>query len=557
MTTHMPKTIRAIVDQDALARVSSFFDAGLEDIFNELFQNARRAGATRVDVTHEDGQITVTDDGSGIEDPQSLLSFGRSEWNNPDISAEHPAGMGFYSLSRRDSVIVQSHPSNGTPWQVTLEPDHFTGKADAEVIDLIDEAPRPHGTGVAFDWEKDSHWSVRASSMYFPLAVTLNGEAIQQTDFFKDATSIHEWEGLRIGVYRNNTHSWGDQYGSVNFHGVVVRAADHLPYVPTLDSGRYGVKIDVVACPHLELTLPARKKLVQTPFLERLNDASLRAIYTDIVVTGLDIGVSKQVQLDAARLGIHINDAQPMLRHWVPSSDWYMTDDSAANIKHQVLDGAFIMDSDIGKPFEHTIRRAIDHSDLPIDIFQQDSDLIGHAWYDRIPIISDIRVIASFGENQYDLISDDVKAHGFRPDTIDVEILAKDPNGKEIVMLATTDIALVDDTHEDAFNAHPYVTVNSDVTVDDLVNLVMSAHFCAYDEGDSYDTQESEATEEVRTMAITIIKSKDEAFKQDLLNSLQRMGVHRLSSGTSIVITVGDDRTISVDINMPETNTDQ
>ena len=78
--------IRARIHERALSRVTNLFNAGLGDIFAELFQNARRGGAGRIDVTVEripsqfegDRLITVIDDGAGIADPAVLLSFGES-----------------------------------------------------------------------------------------------------------------------------------------------------------------------------------------------------------------------------------------------------------------------------------------------------------------------------------------------------------------------------------------------------------------------------------------------------------------------------------------------
>ena len=44
----LPPSIQAEVHPDAINHLSSFFDGSLTDIFNEMPQNARRAGATRV-----------------------------------------------------------------------------------------------------------------------------------------------------------------------------------------------------------------------------------------------------------------------------------------------------------------------------------------------------------------------------------------------------------------------------------------------------------------------------------------------------------------------------
>ena len=69
--------LRARVSPEAISKVTRIFNGTLDDIFNELFQNARRAGASHVAVTaeHLDDAclISVVDDGAGIADPVDLV----------------------------------------------------------------------------------------------------------------------------------------------------------------------------------------------------------------------------------------------------------------------------------------------------------------------------------------------------------------------------------------------------------------------------------------------------------------------------------------------------
>ena len=70
----MTTTIQAQVSQATLSKVSRLFNASLTDCFNELLQNARRAGASVVIVTlTRDRQLVIADDGVGITNPQTLL----------------------------------------------------------------------------------------------------------------------------------------------------------------------------------------------------------------------------------------------------------------------------------------------------------------------------------------------------------------------------------------------------------------------------------------------------------------------------------------------------
>jgi hypothetical protein len=96
----MTITIQAQVSQATLSKVSRLFNSSLTDCLNELLQNARRAGATTVKMTLSDDRLlTLEDDGTGIAQPQTLLTLGESDWSEETQQQEDPAGMGVFSLA--------------------------------------------------------------------------------------------------------------------------------------------------------------------------------------------------------------------------------------------------------------------------------------------------------------------------------------------------------------------------------------------------------------------------------------------------------------------------
>ena len=173
-TMQVPQSIHATIHEDAINRVAGFFNAGTKDILNELLQNARRSGATRVDITTQPDRITVADDGAGIADPAAILAFGQSGWDNRAAQSEHAAGMGFYALARSERVRVTSRRRDETAWQVDLTPDHFVGKLDAPVQRLF-ESTTPPGTNVTFAITKDPDRDIMDAARYYPLPVRVNG----------------------------------------------------------------------------------------------------------------------------------------------------------------------------------------------------------------------------------------------------------------------------------------------------------------------------------------------------------------------------------------------
>lgn len=197
--------LRARVSPDAISKVTRIFNGTLDDIFNELFQNARRAGATRIVVTADHMEdaclITVADDGAGIADPADLVSLGASDWSDECRAREDPAGMGFFSLAGLDTVV--SSNSGAGAFSLAITGDAWTGEADIDVLPW--EGPR--GTAVAFRFgaQPDGKLErcVEAAARFFPLPVSYNGKDLNRADFLADAHKVFEREGYRIGVFRD------------------------------------------------------------------------------------------------------------------------------------------------------------------------------------------------------------------------------------------------------------------------------------------------------------------------------------------------------------------
>lgn len=79
-------SFRAQVAAETIEKVGRLFNASLDNILNELLQNSRRAGATKVLIDQIDDPdlgraIRIVDDEDSLADPRTLFSFGQSEWS--------------------------------------------------------------------------------------------------------------------------------------------------------------------------------------------------------------------------------------------------------------------------------------------------------------------------------------------------------------------------------------------------------------------------------------------------------------------------------------------
>ena len=258
-----------------------FFDATAPTVFTELIQNARRAGASRVEITNEPTdsrvgnealKVTVLDNGHGIADPSVVLSFGQCAWDEDLARRERAAGMGLACLARRGCSISSRSkaPRSGqaSGWRMSLEPDHFLGETAATVTS-DNTAPSPFGTCVTFHASESLNalrGAVAAASRYAPLRVSLNGTELVRRDFLEAALHREEWNGVTLGVIKFRHPFYREP--DLNFHGVTLNVC--LPHMKSLDGEIWTVRADVIDCRELELVLPARKEAVENALLQEL-----------------------------------------------------------------------------------------------------------------------------------------------------------------------------------------------------------------------------------------------------------------------------------------------
>ncbi len=143
-------------------------------LLSELMQNARRAGARRIEIAYDDVSrvLRVVDDGCGIADFQKLLTLNESGWDKPTCDEERPFGIGFskclYSASR--CVIMSRN------WKI----DFLTRDAlDRQPIEVLDIDCHPHTVVELHDVELPGLESrLHTLCSGFPVAVRFNGNEL-------------------------------------------------------------------------------------------------------------------------------------------------------------------------------------------------------------------------------------------------------------------------------------------------------------------------------------------------------------------------------------------
>ena len=568
--THTPAatSIRARVHPGALDRMHMFFDASASSAFVELIANARRGGATRIDISTRDlsppdgdrFEVTIRDDGRGIADPAVLLSFGESGWNEKLARSENPAGMGLLSLAKHGCTLASrpKSPAAGQfpSWRVELEPEHFMGKAAAAVVP-DDTAPTPHGTRVTFEVGQTLD-ALRAAAgraaLFAPLPVTFDGDALRRRDFLENVLRIEQWKGLTLGIGTSRVVPY--THHDLNFHGLTVNA--RLPHVQTLNGEVWTVSADVVDCPELELVLPARNQAVENAFLEELRNEARLAIYRALAPMDPPPRVAFKDYQRAARAGIDLPVPPAELRPWVPAIadvDNWTRPGSLVPVGPDTLVVVYDADPPETQPFYRAAQRA----GLTPRLFESDRCLEGYDWYDALPrlteVYTEIQIDGAIlspqdlyrrfldAERNRDRHASHLAQEGCAPQGADAQQEAGSPQGdcspqegctpqgdraEAIVMRAEitrpdgdkdvipvpADVAFLGDFGYVEY-AWPVIASGSDIGAEDLAELLRRAYFCPSDDSDadSYATQLRAFEIEALRLAVQHVASADEATR--------------------------------------------
>ena len=394
--------IRGALGEKVLRKSPELFNQSLQTVLAEVLQNARRAGASRVEIEHfgEDGRATlvVRDDGHGITDMGKLVTFGASAWDERTDLMENAAGMGVFSLASR-GVTVRS-----LGWRVTLSRAVFCGEADAAVL------PDPGmdaGTELTFPvTEGGVARLVERACRFYPLPVTLNGKAVEQHDFLAGAEHVVEWQGLRLGVFREpgpkvldlfDRHRGWSHRLYLNFHGHIVECGTAVALAEVEGQTR-SVFVDVVSAPDLRLVLPARNEPIDNDFFRAMRARAEWALLEAVARQPKHSLAFAEAQR-AERLGITLPPVEIALSPWRMVSDETRSRLESAKVPVVLgTDGPEVLLADVvrwmGSCDQANLHRLLlGWQDGP-RVVEGNSQFAGYAAYDALRVVREVSAVA-------------------------------------------------------------------------------------------------------------------------------------------------------------------
>ena len=531
-------TFQAKVADEAMTKVGRLFNSSLDDILNELLQNARRSGATTIAIDQiEDAEfgaaIRIADNGVGLANPETLFTLGRSAWGAQVATSEDAAGMGFFALANRGARIIAQKLGTDQSWVLDASPSAFSGETPV----VGDEGPADHrGLAITFP-ERDGEnvvAAVKHAARYCSLDITLNGEQIEHTDFLADANHIEEWNGIRIGVFHQPSRRNRFSGHNINFHGVTLWAT--LPELHQQFHHSFYARIDVTHCAALKLVLPSRKEIVQDEFLDTLRMHIQRLFFRLILAEGRH-SLSRKEYCLGHTLNVKLPEAMMMLRPYTP--DQADSDQLAYSNPEPITAKAILYDQSQGAVEDQNVAMAISNQPDGIPLYAPVSAYAGYKWYDELACMALKGYRAICGSVTHDIAPDARFTFQARPGQLQVLLECGDGEAIRDISLET-DVIVLSEEYGALGEADIHVTATSHLTPDGLVDFIEGALFSPSDDAEagSYDQQRQWFTDEAEDIAITLLQSSTAADINLIARMLRRELIWRLPKGSDITIRI-------------------
>ena len=522
----LPASIATSVAPETISKVTRLFNGSATDVVNELLQNARRAGAASITIsttgTPGSRLLHIADDGSGIDDPATVVTLGRSGWSDETRAREDPAGMGVFSLAGRDVMIRSWSKAECQGWCA-----HIPASAWESCRPIaITNDPIQRGTTITIrlpdEWARTLSVDLANAARHYPLPVTFDGLRLERQPWLAGAVHVEDWNGSRIGIFREMHKSTSTHDPRLNFHGVTIPC--DLQRATEIGGVVWTARVDIIDTPEIQLVLPARKEAVQNAALTDLQQAVRAALFRAI---GAQPGHRLPFAdwLEAESVGVSLPEAEATLPLWTPrcadSNNSYTSSEMVQDPSMVVMSG---FDAIVEQPFSLALAG---QNPFGGKLVEPEARFAGYGWYDVLAKIEQIDFAIERDGRRF-TVSDSLEASpdedsGFA-DAITVEATLSHA-GASVTITLDSDIAFAPDQFlcNSADETVIYIRKGTTLSSADVAELFERAVFEPHhDSGsDSYDTQQERFEREAMARAIDLMEGSDAALEAAIRTQLQ------------------------------------
>ena len=228
-----------------------------------------------------------------------------------------------------------------------------------------------------------------------------------------------------------------------------------------------------------------------------------------------------------------------------------------------VGDDALVMVLDPDPHHAQAFYRAAERTGIAGQLFETDQRLEGYDWYDALRRVRDIRIDIDVGGVRHPLdafrtdgndadgaIEDGTIADRFaRPDAIHMHVHIAAADGTPESITVPADLALMGEAYGWLHDVAPLVTVDSELSPEELARLLNASCFSPSDDAgaDSWETQQIRFDEEALHLALKLLCSADEAREHSIAAAVRRELYWLMPRGRKVTIAVAGDQ-VAVDL---------
>ena len=525
----------------------------------ELLDNARRAGANRIDVRVSEraggSRVEVADDGHGAAEARPLLAAGTTAWRSQAIDVEHPKGRGLHCLYTRNAVIETraAEAAGDEGWRAPVGALNFaTGSVDPEPS----ANQRKAGLTVAFDAKENQHevqYMVGQAARFLPTEVALEGTLCSQSRFTGGSASTVVSSDYLFGIIPRAVGTDAD----LSLHGRLVRAS--LPSVETLE-GPWSVRAELLAWPDgLELDPDDRDTILDNDEANRLRQLAEKVLFEALASGAHTPGLSDAIVERAHRAGVELTPGT-RLRPWVPAVEGDNGSRTAQAGRLQTPVGALVVDFDAAQPAREgqMLHRAAERGGLDATLVAPEPAARGQRWYATLPRIVDVRTKVRVGDQTHD--ADDEAAEPWtaskrRVDAIVVEASVLYADGSTRTLELPTDVGIgggreAYDVEEKAV----FLTKEATIDLEELTRLIAATSTGRNADGAEANglSREQDFEMSAEYKAARALEHRDDADRRQIARAVRNALVSRIERNPdddeSIRITIrGNDVAVAIE----------